>query len=100
LFQAVAVLFVAQLYGVAFGFAETFQAVAAVFLASLTVAGVPYASVVSLAPAFTSMGLPLAGITLLIGADRVPDMFRTLTNVTGHLTTAAVVARVEGEKLE
>jgi Na+/H+-dicarboxylate symporter len=100
LFQAVAVLFVAQLYGVTFGFAETFQAGAAVFLASLTIAGVPFASVVSLAPAFTSTGLPLSGLTLLIGLDRVPDMFRTLTNVTGHLTGAAVVAAVEGEKLE
>ena len=100
LFQAVAVLFVAQLYGVPFGFPEAFQAGAAVFLASLAVASVPAASVVSLAPAFATTGLPLSGIALLIGLDRIPDMFRTLTNVTGHLTTAAVIATVEGEKLE
>lgn len=100
LFQAVAVLFVAQLYGVPFGFAETFQAGAAVFLASLTVASVPAASVVSLAPAFATTGLPLSGLTILIGLDRIPDMFRTMTNVVGHLTGAAAVAAIEGERLE
>src|SRR5438132_2656145 len=100
LFQAVAVLFVAQLYSVSFGFAEMFQAGAAVFLASLTVASIPYGSIVSLTPAFASAGLPLSGLTLLIGLDRIPDMFRTMTNVTGHLSAAAVVAAAEGEKLE
>src|SRR2546422_9908979 len=44
---------------------------AAVFLASLTVASVPYASMVSLAPAFATTGLPLSGLTLLIGLDRI-----------------------------
>ena len=100
LFQAVAVLFVARLYGIEFGVPEMLQAGAAVFLASLTVAAVPSASVVSLIPAFASTGLPLSGITLLIGLDRVPDMFRTMTNVAGHLTGAAAVAALEGEKLE
>jgi Na+/H+-dicarboxylate symporter len=100
LYQAVAVLFVAQLYGVPFGFTEMFQAGAAVFLASLTVASVPAASVVSLTPAFAQTGLPFSGMTLLIGIDRIPDMFRTMTNVTGDLTSAVVVASIEGEKLE
>src|SRR3989442_3977461 len=77
-----------------------FRAGAAVFLASLTVASIPYGSIVSLTPAFASAGLPLSGLTLLIGLDRIPDMFRTMTNVTGHLTAAAVVAAAEGEKLE
>lgn len=100
LYQAVAVLFVAQLYGVPLGFAQIFQAGAAVFLASLTVASVPSASVVSLEPAFLATGLPLQGLTLLIGLDRIPDMFRTLTNVAGHLAGTTVVAAIEGEKLE
>jgi len=100
LFQAIAVLFVTQLYGVPFGLPEAFQAGAAVFLASLAVASVPAASVVSLAPAFAATGLPLSGIALLSGLDSIPDMFRTMTNVTGHLTTAAVIARIEGEKIE
>src|SRR5581483_6157946 len=92
LFQAVAVAFVARLYGSSLGLGDVFQAGAAVFLTSLTVAAVPSASIVSLAPAFASTGLPLAGLTLLLGLDRVPDMFRTMTNVAGHLTAATVVA--------
>jgi Na+/H+-dicarboxylate symporter len=44
--------------------------------------------------------LPLAGLSLLLGLDRIPDMFRTMTNVVGHLTGVVVVAAVEGEKLE
>ena len=94
-----ALLFVAQLYGLPLGLPQLVQAGAAVFLASLTVAAVPAGSVVSLAPAFAATGLPLAGLGLLIGLDRVPDMFRTLANVTGHLTGAAVVATAEGETL-
>jgi len=99
LFQAVALLFVAQLYGVPLGLAQLAQAGAAVFLASLTVAAVPAGSVVSLAPAFAATGLPLAGLGLLIGLDRIPDMFRTSANVTGHLAGAAVVAAAERETL-
>jgi proton glutamate symport protein len=98
LFQAVAVLFVARLYGGALGLGDTVQAGAAVFLTSLTVASVPSASIVSLAPAFATAGLPLAGLTLLLGLDRVPDMFRTMTNVVGTMTAATVVAAIEGER--
>ena len=100
LFQVVAVLFVAQLYGIPLGFGELFQVGAAVFLASLTIASVPAASVVSLLPAFTATGLPIQGLSILIGLDRIPDMLRTATNVCGHLAGATVIAAVEGEKLE
>jgi len=100
LFQAVAVLFMAQLYGVPLGLGGTFQAGVAVFLASLTVASVPSASIVSLVPAFTATGLPLTGLQLLLGLDRIPDMFRTMTNVFGTLTAATVVAAVEEEEPE
>jgi Na+/H+-dicarboxylate symporter len=97
-FQAIAVVFIARLYGIPFGFREMFAAGAAVFLASLTVAAVPSGSVISLLPAFQSTGLPVSGISILIGLDRIPDMFRTMTNVTGHLTGAVVVAALEDRK--
>ena len=97
-FQAVAVLFIARLYDVPFGIGQMVAAGAAVFLASLTVAAVPSGSVISLVPAFQSTGLPIAGISLLIGLDRIPDMFRTMTNVIGHLTSAVVVAALEDRK--
>src|SRR5213594_13544 len=95
LFQAVAVLFVARLYGIPLGLGGTFQAGVAVFLASLTVASVPSASIVSLVPAFTATGLPLTGLQLLLGLDRIPDMFRTMTNVFGTLSAATIVDAVE-----
>jgi len=97
-FQAIAVVFIARLYGIPFGIGEMVAAGAAVFLASLTVASVPSAGVISLLPAFQSTGLPIAGLTILIGLDRIPDMFRTMTNVTGHLTSAVVVAALEDRK--
>jgi len=99
LFQAVAVRFMARLYGVPLGLGGTFQAGAAVFLTSLPVAGVPSASIVSLVPAFTAAGLPITGLQLLLGFDRVPDMFRTMTNVFGTLAAATVVGAVEGDKV-
>src|SRR5437016_1515930 len=97
LFQTVAVLFMARLYGVPLGLGGTVQAGVAVFLASLTVASVPSASIVSLVPAFTATGLPLTGLQLLLGLDRIPDMFRTMTNVFGTLSAATVVDAVEEE---
>lgn len=97
-YQAIALVFVARLYGVPFGAAEMLAAGAAVFLASLTVAAVPSGSVISLLPAFQSTGLPIAGLSILIGLDRIPDMFRTGTNVTGHLASAVVVTALEPKK--
>jgi Na+/H+-dicarboxylate symporter len=92
LFQAIAVLFIARLYGIPFGLSHMLQAGVAVFLASLTVAAVPSGGVISLFPAFQATGLPIAGLSILMGLDRISDMFRTMTNVTGHLATAVVVA--------
>jgi proton glutamate symport protein len=100
LFQAVAILFVARLYNVPLSAGDLFQAGAAVFLASFTVASVPSASIVSLAPAFSATGLPLTGLQLLLGPDRIPDMFRTMTNVVGTLTGAVVIGAVEEARPE
>ena len=97
-FQAIAVLFIARLYGVPFGMSEMLSAGSAVFLASLTVAAVPSGSVISLLPAFSAVGLPIAGISILMGLDRIPDMFRTMTNVTGHVASAVAVGALESRK--
>jgi Na+/H+-dicarboxylate symporter len=98
LFQAIAVLFIARLYGIPFGAGQMLQAGVAVFLASLTVAAVPSGGVISLFPAFQATGLPVAGLSILFGLDRISDMFRTMTNVTGHLASAVVVAAIENRK--
>jgi Na+/H+-dicarboxylate symporter len=97
LYQTLAVCFIAGLYGTPLGAAAKVEAAAAVFLAALTIPSVPSASVISLAPAFLQIGLPLGGMSLLLGLDRVPDMFRTMTNVVGHVTAAAAISGPERE---
>lgn len=97
-YQAIAVVFIARLYGIPFGIGEMLAAGMAVFLASLTVASVPSGGVISLFPALQSAGLPVAGLSILLGLDRIPDMFRTMTNVTGHVSSAVVVTALEDRK--
>ena len=91
LFQGASVVFLASLYDVPLPGAMVAGAVLATFLASLTVAPVPSASIVSLVPALDTVGVPQAGLAVLLGVDRIPDMFRSATNVLGHLTAAVVV---------
>jgi Na+/H+-dicarboxylate symporter len=99
LYQAVAALFVAQLYGISLDAAQMATLAATLLVLTLSVAAIPRGTVLSLAPALLAVGLPLDGIGLLIGVDQIPDMFRTATNVAGHLTAVGVVARAEGEAL-
>ena len=97
LYQAVAALFVAQLYGISLGAPQLAALAGTMLVMTLSVAAIPRGTVLSLAPALLAVGLPLDSIGLLIGVDQVPDMFRTATNVAGHLTATATVARLEGE---
>ena len=97
LFQGAAIIFLAHLYDVAIPPAAVGGAVLATFMVSLTVAPVPSSGVVTLAPALDAVGIPLAGLSILLGIDRVPDMFRTTTNLLGQITTAVVVDGWTGE---
>ena len=97
LYQAVAALFVAQLYGVSLSAPQLAVLAGTMLVMTLSVAAIPRGTVLSLAPALLAVGLPLDSIGLLIGVDQVPDMFRTATNVAGHLAATATVARGEGE---
>ena len=99
LYQAVAAVFVAQLYGVHLGPAQFAALAGTMLVLTFSVPAMPRSSVLSLAPALLSAGVPLDGLGLLVGVDQVPDMFRTATNVAGHVTAAAVLARGEGETL-
>jgi len=96
LFQGAAVVLLAKLYGVPLSLSGVGGALLATFLVSLSVAGVPSASVVTLAPALGSLGIPLDGIGVLLGVDRLPDMARTATNVTGDIAATIVAARAPG----
>ena len=93
LFQGAAVVFLAHLYDVAMLTPVVVAVVVAVFLASMTVAPIPSASIFTLAPALVAAGVPTAGLGLLLGIDRVPDMFRSGTNQIGHMAAAVVVDR-------
>ena len=103
LYQAVAVMFIAQIYGIDLGLAEQMVIVLTATLASVGAAGVPSAGIITLIIVLNSVGMGQqvqAGIALILGVDRILDMIRTSVNVTGDLTCAAVIARSEGETFE
>lgn len=93
LFQGAAIVFLASRYDVALSLPALGGALLTTFLMSQTVASVPSAGVMTLAPALTALGIPLGGMALLLGVDRIPDMARTATQVTGHLAAAIIVDR-------
>ena len=96
LFQGAAIVFLAFLFDVPIEAAAIGGAILATFLVSLTVAPVPSSGVVTLAPALDTVGIPLSGLSILLGIDRIPDMFRSTTNLLGQITTAVVVDRWAG----
>ncbi|MDH3458965.1 MAG: dicarboxylate/amino acid:cation symporter [Gemmatimonadota bacterium] len=98
LFQGAGVVFLAWLYGVPLPLAGISGALLATFIVSFTVPSIPGGSVLSLAPALGTIGIPLDGMAVLLGVDRIPDMARTATNVTGTLTAAVLVNRIEGDR--
>jgi Na+/H+-dicarboxylate symporter len=97
LYQGSAVVFLGHLYGAAISPGDLVAALLATFLVALTIAPVPSASVVTLPPALAAVGVPLDGLGLLLGIDRIPDMFRTMVNVTGDVAAVVVVRRTAGE---
>jgi proton glutamate symport protein len=102
LYQAVAVMFIAQIYGIDIGIVGQLMVVLTATLASIGAAGVPSAGIITLIIVLNAVGLGQhvqAGIALILGVDRILDMVRTAVNVTGDLTAASVVARSEGEEL-
>jgi len=103
MYQAVAVMFIAQIYGVPMDIGAQLTIVLTATLASIGAAGVPSAGIITLILVLQSVGLGAhteAGIALILGVDRILDMARTAVNVTGDLTAAVFVARSEGERLE
>ena len=102
LYQGVATVFIAQVYGVELHLAALLTIVLTATLASIGTAGVPSAGIIMLILVLQSVGMggqAAAGIALILGVDRILDMLRTVTNVTGDLSAAVIVARSEGETL-
>jgi len=100
LFQGAAVIFMASVYGIPVGPAALVGAVLATFLAAMTVAPVPSASIVTMVPAFNAVGIPLPALGVLLGIDRVPDMFRSGMNVMGHVAAATTVHGLSNKDAE
>ena len=96
LFQGSAIVFLAFLYDVPIPAAAIGAAFLATFLVSLTVAPVPSSGVVTLAPALDAVGIPIAGLAILLGIDRIPDMMRSAINVLSQISVAALVDRWTG----
>jgi Na+/H+-dicarboxylate symporter len=99
IYQMAAVVTVASLYGVTLTPALMAAALATSFLMTFSVAAIPSATVFTTAPVLLAAGLPVEAIGLLLGVDRIPDMFRTGMHCVSHQTCAAVVARAEGEEI-
>lgn len=95
--QGVAVVFVAQAFGIHLDPADYLTVIATATLASIGTAGVPSVGFVTLAMVFDSVGLPVSGIGLIMGIDRILDMLRTAVNITGDAVCTTIVAKQNKE---
>jgi Na+/H+-dicarboxylate symporter len=97
LYQGVAAVFIAQVYGLSLSPADMLTIVLMATLASIGAAGVPGIGIITLAMVLDTLGLPLEGIALILGVDRILDMCRTTVNITGDTSCAVFVASTEGD---
>ncbi len=97
MYQGVAALFVAQAYGIELAFAHYVTIILTSTLASIGSAGVPGAGLIMLTLVLNSVGLPIEGIAIIAGIDRVLDMARTTVNVVGDCMVTLIIAKTENE---
>jgi len=97
LYQGVAAVFIAQVYGMDLNLVQQATIVFTAILASIGTAPVPGVGIIMLAVILKSVGIPEEGIALIIGVDRILDMCRTVTNITGDAAVAAAIATSENE---
>lgn len=100
LFEMVAAIFIAQVFGVDLSLTQHLTLVFLVIITSVGVAGVPGGSIPLLMSAMATVGIPAEGIALILGVDRLLDMGRTVLNVTGDALAALYLSRVEKIPLE
>ena len=95
-YQAIAAVFIAQVFGMDLTILQQLTIVFTALLASIGSPGVPGGSIVMLIIVLTSVGIPVEGLALILGIDRPLDMLRTVVNVTGDTAVCTVVAKSEG----
>lgn len=96
LYQAMVVPFIAQLYGIELTIMEQFTILIVLMLTSKGIAAVPGASFAVLSATLAAVGLPVEGLALVIGIDRIMDMARGIVNIIGHSLAAIVISKWEG----
>ena len=87
------VLFLARLYGTDLAPAQLMTIAITAVLTSFSVPGVPGGSILVMVPVLLAANVPPEGVGILLGVDTIPDMFRTTTNVTGHMAAATILSR-------
>lgn len=100
IYQGVCTIFIAQVFGIDLTAGQQLMVILTATLASIGTAGVPGAGMIMLMMVLQSTGLPLEGIALVAGVDRILDMIRTCLNVTGDISCAVVINAVEGTTTE
>jgi DAACS family dicarboxylate/amino acid:cation (Na+ or H+) symporter len=98
LFEGATVLFLAQVFGVELSIGQQLVVVMMSVVTAIGVAGIPGGSIPLLMMVLGMVGVPMEGIAIILGVDRILDMCRTVLNVTGDLVTATIVQRFEGER--
>lgn len=91
--QVMGALFVAKLYGVAIGPAQFATIGLTTMVTTFSIPGIPGGSIIMIVPVLLAAGLPAEGVGLLLGIDTIPDMFRTVANVTGDIVAGVIVWR-------
>jgi Na+/H+-dicarboxylate symporter len=99
LYECVAVIFIAQAYGINLSIGQQAIVVVTALLAAIGSAGIPMAGLVMMTIVLTAVNLPLEGVGLILAVDRILDMSRTTINVWGDTCAAVIIAKSEGEKL-
>ena len=99
LYECVAVIFIAQVYGFELTFAMQLVIVVTALLASIGAASVPMSGMVMMSIILGAVGLPLEGVGIILAVDRILDMFRTTVNVLSDSVGSVVVASLEGEQV-
>ncbi len=93
--QGVATVFIANVYAIDLSIVDYLTVIAMSILASIGTAGVPGVGLIMLAMVFNQVGLPVEGIGLILGVDRILDMLRTVVNITGDATVSCIVGHSE-----
>ena len=98
IYQGVCAIFIAACYGINLSMSQMLTIVLTATLASIGTAGVPGAGMVMLAMVLQSVGLPVEGIALVAGVDRIFDMGRTVLNITGDAACAVCISKINEKK--